>query len=114
MPSNDTAPVKARKRLGLLGRKLGMTQIFLPGGRSVPVTVLQLGPCVVVQRKSAEREGYNAVQVGFESTKASRENKPTLGHAKKADKGTFRFLRADMKDGEEDKRGTDAGQHHGD
>ena len=93
MSSNDAAPAKARKRLGLLGRKLGMTQLFLPGGRSVAVTVLQLGPCVVLQRKSPEREGYTAVQVGFEPTKASRENKATLGHAKKADKGTFRFLR---------------------
>jgi large subunit ribosomal protein L3 len=92
MSSNDSAPVAARKRLGLVGRKLGMTQLFV-GGRSVAVTVLQLGPCVVIQKKTPDREGYTAVQLGFEPSKPHRANKPALGHAKKADKGTFRFLK---------------------
>jgi large subunit ribosomal protein L3 len=93
MSSSDTAPIAARNRLGLVGRKLGMTQLFLPGGRSVAVTVLEVGPCVVVQRKTPDREGYTAVQLGFESSKPSRANKAELGHAKKADKGTFRRLK---------------------
>jgi large subunit ribosomal protein L3 len=93
MSSSDTAPVAARNRLGLVGRKLGMTQLFMPGGRSVPVTVLEVGPCVVVQRKTPDREGYTAVQLGFEPSRPSRANKATLGHAKKADKGTFRRLK---------------------
>jgi large subunit ribosomal protein L3 len=93
MSSNDMAPVAARNRLGLVGRKLGMTQLFLGNGRSVAVTVLQMGPCVVVQKKTPDREGYTAVQLGFEPSKPHRANKPALGHAKKADKGTFRVLK---------------------
>src|SRR5262245_23918203 len=93
MSSSDTAPIAARNRLGLVGRKLGMTQLFLPGGRSVAVTVLEVGPCVVVQRKTPDREGYTAVQRGFGPSKPSRANKAELGHAKKADKGTFRRLK---------------------
>lgn len=83
----------AGRRLGLLGRKVGMTRIFLPGGRAVAVTVLEVGPCVVVQRKTRDRDGYAAVQLGFGPSKASRETKAAVGHAAKAGKGTFRVLR---------------------
>ena len=85
--------VPARKRLGLLGRKLGMTQLLLPTGRSVPVTVIEAGPCVVVQRKTPDRDGYTAVQLGFAPSKPHRETKPAVGHAAKAGKGTFSLLR---------------------
>lgn len=63
---------------GLLGRKLGMTQIFDEAGRAVPVTVLEVGPCVVTQVKTKERDGYEAVQLGFGQRK--RQNKPMQGH----------------------------------
>lgn len=85
--------VPARKRLGLLGRKLGMTQLLLPNGRSVPVTVIEAGPCVVVQRKTPDRDGYTAVQLGFAQSKPHRETKAAVGHAAKAGKGTFSLLR---------------------
>ena len=85
--------VPARKRLGLLGRKLGMTQLLLPTGRSVPVTVIEAGPCVVVQRKTPDRDGYTAVQLGFAQSKPHRETKAAVGHAAKAGKGTFSLLR---------------------
>jgi large subunit ribosomal protein L3 len=87
-----TSRTPARKRLGLMGKKLGMTQLLLPTGRSVSVTVIEAGPCVVLQRKTPERDGYSAVQLGYEPTKASRANKATIGHAAKAAKGTFRRL----------------------
>jgi large subunit ribosomal protein L3 len=85
--------VPARKKLGLLGKKLGMTQLLLPTGRSVPVTVIEAGPCIVVQRKSPDRDGYSAVQLGFAPSKAHRETKAAVGHAAKAAKGTFSLLR---------------------
>lgn len=65
---------------GLLGRKVGMTRIFDDTGNAVPVTVVQAGPCVVVQRRTAERDGYEAVQVGFEEQRRSRVNEPMTGH----------------------------------
>lgn len=72
--------------IGLIGRKLGMTQIFGENGISIPVTVVKTGPCTVVQKKTPETDGYAAVQVGFEEiTKASRVNKPLTGHFKKAE-----------------------------
>ena len=71
--------------IGIIGKKLGMTQIFGENGVVIPVTVVKAGPCVVVQKKTVEHDGYNAVQVGFdEITKASRVNKPRAGHFKKA------------------------------
>ncbi len=88
-----SAAVPARKRLGLLGKKVGMTQLLLPTGRAVPVTVIEAGPCVVVQRKTADRDGYTAVQLGFEPSKPHRETKAAVGHAAKAGKGTFHVLR---------------------
>jgi len=72
--------------IGLIGKKLGMTQIFGDNGSAIPVTVVKTGPCFVVQKKTAESDGYTALQVGFEEiTKASRVNKPRAGHFKKAE-----------------------------
>lgn len=67
----------------ILGRKLGMTQIFDESGNVVPVTVVQAGPCPVIQKKSVETDGYNAVQLGFDEVKEKALNKPQLGHLKK-------------------------------
>ena len=78
---------------GIIGKKLGMTQIFTEDGTRVPVTVVQAGPCVVVQKKLQNVDGYTAVQVGFESMDASVANKPRLGHCTKSGKGVFRHLR---------------------
>ncbi len=78
---------------GIIGKKLGMTQIFLEDGTRVPVTVIQAGPCVVVQKKTAQTDGYSAVQVGFESVAAAGVNKPYLGHCTKSGHGVFRHLR---------------------
>jgi large subunit ribosomal protein L3 len=69
----------------LLGKKIGMTQIFTETGEVVPVTVIEAGPVVVTQVKTVETDGYNAVQIGFEDTKPHRVNKPLTGHFKKAD-----------------------------
>ena len=69
---------------GILGRKLGMTQIFLPDGTAVPATVIKAGPCVVVQAKSAAKEGYEAVQLGLVEATPAAANKATEGHFKKA------------------------------
>jgi large subunit ribosomal protein L3 len=69
---------------GIIGRKVGMTQLFLEDGTVAPATVLQAGPCVVVQGKNAESDGYEAVQLGFVEDNPIRANKPTAGHFKKA------------------------------
>ncbi len=72
--------------IGIIGKKLGMTQVFGENGIVIPVTVVKAGPCVVVQKKTVEHDGYNAVQVGFnEITKLSKVNKPLAGHFKKAE-----------------------------
>ncbi len=68
---------------GLIGKKVGMTRLFMEEGRAVPVTVLEVGPCTVVQVKTPAREKYSAVQLGFGQKKASRVNKPLTGHFKK-------------------------------
>ena len=78
---------------GLLGKKIGMTQIFGPDGTVVAVTVIQTGPCVVVQKKDAGRDGYGALQLGFGSRKPQRVNKADQGHFKKAGKGSFEVLK---------------------
>lgn len=78
---------------GILGKKLGMTQIFLEDGTRVPVTVVQAGPCVVLQKKTAESDGYTAVQVGFEQVETARINGALRGHCVKAGQGAFRHLR---------------------
>ena len=68
----------------LLGKKIGMTQIFGETGEVIPVTVIEAGPVIVTQVKTIETDGYNAVQIGFEDTKPNRVNKPLTGHFKKA------------------------------
>jgi large subunit ribosomal protein L3 len=78
---------------GLIGKKIGMTQIYNAEGNVVPVTVIQTGPCVVVQKKETSKDGYNALQVGFGSKKSQRINKPAQGHMAKAGKGGFEALR---------------------
>ena len=65
---------------GLIGRKIGMTQIFDERGNFIPVTVIEAGPCAVVQKKTEEKDGYNAVQLGFGDVKPNRVNKPMKGH----------------------------------
>jgi len=64
----------------LLGKKIGMTRYFLEEGKSVSVTLVRVGPCVVVQKKTTEKDGYEAIQVGFEDRKERRINKPLMGH----------------------------------
>lgn len=77
----------------LIGKKLGMTRIFLDEGKSIPVTVLKVGPCVVLQKKTREKDGYDAIQIGYESRKETRVNKPLKGHFEAAAKGCFAHLR---------------------
>ena len=77
----------------LIGKKLGMSQLFSPDGEVTPVTVIQAGPCTVTQIKSVDRDGYNAVQLGFGERKPQRTKKPLLGHFKKSGKGPFAVLR---------------------
>ena len=77
----------------ILGRKIGMTQIFDESGKVVPVTVVEAGPCFVVQKKTVENDGYNAIQVGFGAAKADKVNKPMKGHFDKANTGALRTLR---------------------
>ncbi|MBI2355246.1 MAG: 50S ribosomal protein L3 [Deltaproteobacteria bacterium] len=84
---------------GIIGKKMGMTQIFLEDGTRVPVTVVQAGPCVVTQKKSSEIDGYAAVQVGFESVSAATATRPRLGHCTKSGQGVFRYLRELRLDG---------------
>ncbi len=79
---------------GILGIKLGMTQVFTEDGLSVPVTVMQAGPCVVVQRRNKQKDGYDAVQLGLvEFVKPQRVTKAMTGHFKKADVAPMRCLR---------------------
>lgn len=78
---------------GLIGKKIGMTQLFDESGKVIPVTVVEAGPCVVVQKKTTENDGYEAVQVGFGDVKVTRVNKPQAGHFKKADVAPKKYLR---------------------
>lgn len=78
---------------GIIGKKLGMTQIFTEDGTRVPVTVVQAGPCFVTQKKLQSTDGYSAIQVGFESVNASSATKPKLGHCTKSGNGVFRYLK---------------------
>ena len=78
---------------GLLGRKVGMTQIFSDDGRVVPVTVIEAGPCFVTQVRTKEKDGYQAVQIGFEETKAKRISKAEQGHLARAQAPLLRHLR---------------------
>lgn len=78
---------------GLIGKKLGMTQLFDEKGNVIPVTVVEAGPCVVSQKKTVENDGYNAVQIGYEDLKASKVTKPLKGHFAKADVAPKKHLR---------------------
>lgn len=78
---------------GILGRKLGMTQVFTAEGNVIPVTVIEAGPCVVLQKKDMENDGYEAVQIGFSDKKEKNANKPEAGHAKKANTAPKRYVR---------------------
>ena len=77
----------------LIGKKVGMTQVFDEKGKVVPVTVIEAGPCVVAQVKSVETDGYNAIQLGFEDVKESKMNKPEKGHFAKANIAPKKHLR---------------------
>ena len=77
----------------ILGTKIGMTQIFGEGGKVIPVTVIMAGPCTVVQKKTVETDGYNAVQVGYGEIKEQKVNKPLKGHFAKANTANKKYLR---------------------
>jgi large subunit ribosomal protein L3 len=86
---------------GILGKKVGMTQIFDDRGEVIPVTVIEAGPCFVAQVKSPERDGYSAVQLGFEEVKPKRLNQPQLQHLRKSELPPLRYLR-EIRMGEEE------------
>ena len=77
----------------LLGKKLGMSQVFTPEGVVIPVTIIQAGPCEIIQIRSVEKDGYSAIQIGFEDKKRKRATKPEIGHAAKAGIEPKRFIR---------------------
>ena len=77
----------------IIGKKLGMTQIFAENGAVIPVTVIEAGPCVVVQKKTTETDGYNAIQVGYEEVKADHVSKPMKGHFEKANVSAKKHLK---------------------
>lgn len=78
--------------IGLLGRKVGMTQVFDEAGRAIPVTVVQAGPCTIVQKKTVDKDGYEAVQVGYLPAKPKRVSKPLGGHFGKVNVAPMRHL----------------------
>ncbi len=86
-------------QVGLLGRKVGMTQIFEPDGTAVPVTVLECGPCLVLQVRTAERDGYHALQLGFDDKKRKSATQAERGHARKVDAEPKRFIREIRQEG---------------
>ena len=87
---------------GWLGKKIGMTNVFASDGQLVPVTVLQVGPCVVTQIKTEDTDGYTALQLGFDEKPVERLNKPVAGHLKKASDKGFRVLREFREDSVEE------------
>jgi large subunit ribosomal protein L3 len=78
---------------GILGRKIGMTQVFVENGDLIPVTVVEAGNNVVLQKKSVDTDGYEAVQIGFEDKREKLSNKPEKGHVSKANTAPKRFVR---------------------
>jgi large subunit ribosomal protein L3 len=78
---------------GILGRKIGMTQVFAENGDLIPVTVIEATPNVVLQKKTIEKDGYEAIQLGFEDLSEKQANKPQIGHAAKANTAPKRFIR---------------------
>ncbi len=96
--------------IALIGRKIGMTRVFGDDGRQIPVTVIELGPCVVTQLKTKEKDGYSAAQLGCEDQKPQRVNKPMTGHFAKAGSTPKRILReVRFEDGEELEVGVELG-----
>jgi len=86
-------------RVGLLGRKVGMTQIYEPDGTAIPITVLECGPCTVLQVRTADRDGYHAVQLGFDDKKRKSATQAERGHAKRVDAEPKRYVREIRQDG---------------
>lgn len=82
-----------KKTLGMIGRKLGMTQLFLEDGSVVPATVVEAGPCTVIQKKTKEKDGYDALQLGFLPRNSKRVNNPLSGHFKKAGVAPYGYLK---------------------
>ena len=78
---------------GIIGKKIGMTQIFDESGKVIPVTVVEAGPCMVIKKKTVENDGYDAIQVGFGDVKPQRLSKPAKGHFAKADVAPKKVLR---------------------
>ena len=78
---------------GILGKKVGMTQVFTKEGKLIPVTVVEVGPNVVTQIKTAQKDGYDAIQLGFDTISEKRSTKPKMGHTKKANTEPKRFLK---------------------
>ncbi len=78
---------------GIIGKKIGMTQIFGDDGRRIPVTVVEAGPCVVLQKKAVNTDGYSALQLGYFQQDTARSTKPEIGHSKASGKGVFRHLK---------------------
>jgi large subunit ribosomal protein L3 len=96
---------------GIIGKKVGMTQVFDEQGEVVPVTVIEAGPCFVAQIKTVERDGYTAVQLGFEETKPKRLTRPQLQHLQKSDIPALRHLREfRMNDDDMARHGFEEGQ----
>ena len=77
----------------IIGKKVGMTQIFDESGKVIPVTVIEAGPCVVTQKKTAEKDGYSAIQLGYQDVKESKLTQPELGHLKKAGVAPMKHLK---------------------
>jgi len=86
-------------RVGLLGRKVGMTQIYEADGTAIPITVLECGPCTVLQVRTADRDGYHAVQLGFDDKRRKSANQAERGHAKKVSAEPKRYIREIRQDG---------------
>lgn len=82
-----------RNTLGIVGRKIGMTRVFGSDGSIIPVTVIQAGPCPVIEKKTLDRDGYTALQIGFEEVPAHRLAKPEQGHQQKANCGFYKMLK---------------------
>jgi large subunit ribosomal protein L3 len=81
------------KSMGILGKKIGMTRVYSELGEAIPVTVVEAGPCKVLQVKTEGTDGYSAIQVGFGEKNASRVNRPMAGHFKKSDSNGYYFIR---------------------
>ncbi|MBV5305969.1 MAG: 50S ribosomal protein L3 [Desulfobulbaceae bacterium] len=81
------------KTMGILGKKIGMTRVYSEMGNATPVTVVEAGPCKILQVKSAVKDGYSAIQVGFAEKKASKVTKPLIGHFKKSGSEAYYFIK---------------------